>query len=73
MLILKSTNRESGFTLVEIMIGMGLLAMLALMISSLMYYSAKQQQKIQHRGEVFEFQQALQYDLRTQPIPSPSP
>ncbi len=64
---------ESGFTLVEIMIALGLTALLALAIASLFYSAGKQQTRIEARSNIFEFQQKLLMDIRTRPLPSPSP
>jgi len=66
------SSPESGFTFVEIMIALGLFAMLALIVSSMLFYAGKQQNTIQRKGEVFEFQQQIMYDLRSRPLPSPT-
>jgi len=73
ILLLMRHRNDAGFTFVEIMIALGLFALLALMISSMLFYAGKQQQRIQSRGTVFEWQQSLQYNLRSQPLPAPSP
>lgn len=69
----KKTQQEAGFTFVEIMIALGLFALLALMVSAMLSYAGKQQQRIQSRGNIFEWQQGLQYNLRSLPLPAPSP
>lgn len=71
-LIDMKSSSESGFTFVEIMIALGLFALLALMVSSMIFYAGKQQQRIQTRGTLFEWQQGIQYNLRSQPLPVPS-
>lgn len=65
-------HRDAGFTFVEIMIALGLFALLGLMVSSMLFYAGKQQKKIESRGNIFEWQQGLQYNLRSLPLPTPS-
>lgn len=64
-------RNQSGFTFIEIMIAFALFAFLIIVITSMMFYGGKQQNLIQRRGELFQFQQQLMLDLRAKPLPSP--
>ena len=46
----KRLNNEEGFTLIEIMIGCGLLGMLALAFAEMMTYQAKQQAAVAQKA-----------------------
>lgn len=62
---------EKGFTLVEIVIASGLVAVLALLISSLFYSAGRQNSALQNRGQAWDFTQEASFTLKTKPLPTP--
>ncbi len=62
---------EAGFTLVEIMIASAIMIVLALLISTMMFNSQKQQVKLEDRAGRADFIQGAALDLRLKPVPTP--
>jgi type II secretory pathway component PulJ len=62
-----------GFTIIEVMIAAGLLAVVSLMIASIMTMATKQQKQIVDRASQTEMVQATALDLRLHPVPTSSP
>ena len=66
-------SNEAGFTIVEIMIASGILLVLALAISSMLYNASSQQTRIEERSKNADFLQGTALDLRLNPVPTSTP
>lgn len=65
-------SKSDGFTLVEIIVASGILMVLALLISSMLYNSNKHQAKLEQRARDVDFLQNTALNLRMNPIPTPN-
>ncbi len=65
-------GKPSGYTLVEIIVASGILMVLAVVISSMLYNSNKQQTKLEQRSRDADFLQNAAINVRMHPIPVPT-
>lgn len=72
MRTLANFKASDGFTIVEIMIASGILMVLALLISTMLVNSNKQQKRLEQRASDADLVQNIALNLRLHPIPSPT-
>lgn len=59
--------------MIEIIIALGLLAVLALMVSSLLFKAGQHNKQIEGRGDAWDFTQGIGLTLKTKTLPTATP